>query len=104
MSNKIDNIASQLLTRSPGAGNGSARVDGESSGSGDVKAPAAVDSVKLSKDASNLQQLENRVRDASGIDTKRVEAVKAAIANGTYNIDAKATADGLINAERLLRP
>lgn len=100
MSNKIDNVASQLLPRSPAAGTGRS----ESSGSGEIQATPAVDSVKLSKDASNLQQLESRVRDASGIDTQRVEAVKAALANGTYNIDAKATADGLINAERLLRP
>jgi negative regulator of flagellin synthesis FlgM len=69
---------------------------------GAAKAPAAdaAEKVTVSTLARSLEAAE-----ADGMDMEKVSAVKAAIAQGTYKINAEAIADRLLaNAEELLQP
>ncbi|MBT2116016.1 flagellar biosynthesis anti-sigma factor FlgM [Dyella sp. LX-66] len=62
-------------------------------------APAAKadDSVKLTESARALTAAQGDK--APAIDTKRVEQIRAAIADGSYRVDAGKIADGLISME-----
>ena len=63
-------------------------------------APAAKadDSVKLTESARALTEAAQGDK-APAIDTKRVEQIRAAIADGSYRVDAGKIADGLIAME-----
>jgi len=64
--------------------------------------PAATDSVHLTASARQLSELENRLEKIPEVDSNRVEAIKKAIANGEYKIDAERIATKLTNLESLL--
>lgn len=55
------------------------------------------ESVTLSPAASQLQSLESSVAAANVFDADKVEAIKSAIANGEFKVDAEKVADGLIS-------
>jgi negative regulator of flagellin synthesis FlgM len=57
---------------------------------------AASDSVKLSSQAQSL----SAGASSAPFDAKKVAEIKAAIANGTFQIDASKIADGLIDSVR----
>jgi len=63
--------------------------------------PDSADSVNLSADAHSLSRLENAVANASDVDTSRIEAIRNAIDDGSYTIDAQAIATGLIASDDL---
>ena len=67
-----------------------------------VKSPTA-DTVSLSDNAVQLGKLNNSVVDAPVVDTQRVEQVKQAISNGTYEVDATKVADKLMQFESVLK-
>jgi negative regulator of flagellin synthesis FlgM len=52
------------------------------------------DNVKISPE---LQALSGRVADSSVFDAKKVEQIKAAIAEGRFKVDPEKIANGLIN-------
>jgi negative regulator of flagellin synthesis FlgM len=57
------------------------------------KAPAETDSVHLSSTVQSLSQ-----SGASGVfDAKKVEEIKAAIADGTFKVDPEKVANGLLD-------
>ena len=58
------------------------------------------DTVSLSSTSSQLRSLEARVNESSGLDTTRVESVKKAINEGSFNIDANRIADRLLAVAR----
>jgi negative regulator of flagellin synthesis FlgM len=59
------------------------------------------DSLRLTGEASGLQAMAHKLAAGpAGIDQARVEAVRAAIAAGTYQIDPARIADGLLGLER----
>jgi len=60
------------------------------------------DSVSLSDASSQLQSLEVSVKQASGFDAGKVEAVKQAISEGRFTINAEQIADNLIASTREL--
>lgn len=62
--------------------------------------PAAADSqVKLSNQAQQLQAIEDRLRDLPEVDSARVEQIRQAIADGSYQADSGRIADKLIALE-----
>lgn len=62
--------------------------------------PTAADSqVKLSNQAQQLQAIEERLRDSPAVDTARVEQIRQAIADGSYQPDSGRIADKLIALE-----
>lgn len=65
---------------------------------------SATDTVSLSDNAVQLGKVELSVATAPVIDTQRVEQLKQAIANGSYEVDAEKVADKLMQIESLLKP
>lgn len=74
-------------TSSPRPGKGADKASGVS------PATAETDSVHLSSTAQSLTQSGT----SSTFDAKKVEEIKAAIANGTFQVDASKVASGLMD-------
>ncbi len=62
----------------------------------------AQDRVQLSGLSTQIQSLETEIGKASGFDAAKVEAIKQAISDGRYTINAEAIADKLIASTREL--
>ncbi|MGA7800109.1 MAG: flagellar biosynthesis anti-sigma factor FlgM [Gammaproteobacteria bacterium] len=60
------------------------------------------DKVSLTNTAQHLRSLANQVGKMPSVDTHRVEAIKHALATGTYEINAGRVADKMIAFERSL--
>jgi negative regulator of flagellin synthesis FlgM len=67
-----------------------------------ASAPAAGDSVSLTETSARLHDLERMAAAAPEADTKRVEEIRQAIADGRYKIDAARVADKLLSLEDAL--
>ena len=65
---------------------------------------SAQDTVSLSDKAVQLGKLDNSVITAPVVDSQRVEQVKAAIANGSYEVDPVRITDKLMQFESMLKP
>lgn len=110
MSNRIDQMTQGLLGKL--AENSSAAA--KKAGNAGTVAPAAVkagvdgtarsqpsgETVELTSSAKLLERLEKTLASLPEIDRARVEAVKTAIENGDYQIDADRIADALLRADR----
>ena len=59
------------------------------------------DSVNLSQAGSTLSRLETAVASASDVDTQKVDAIRKAIDEGSYTIDANAIAQKLLADDSL---
>ncbi|MGB5738942.1 MAG: flagellar biosynthesis anti-sigma factor FlgM [Woeseia sp.] len=75
---------------------GAHRLDKQPAGAAEAKS----DTVELTSAAKLLEKLEKSLANLPEIDTGRVDAVKTAIANGDYTIDAEKIADALIRIDR----
>ncbi len=62
----------------------------------------AEDSVSLTDQAAKLSALEASIEKQPVVDTKRVEAIRSAILDGSYNVNAEQTAEKLMAFETLL--
>lgn len=62
--------------------------------------PSTVDTVSLTNTSAQLRSLENTLAELPVVDTQRVESIKQAIADGSYQINAQSVADKLINLEQ----
>ena len=62
------------------------------------------DTVSLSDGAVQLGKLETTSINAPVVDTQRVEQVKQAIADGSYQVDPEKIADKLMQFESMLKP
>ena len=62
-------------------------------------ARAATDSVTITSQANQLKSLSQKAESASGIDEKKVNELKRAIANGEYKVDAEKLAENISNLE-----
>ena len=64
---------------------------------------AATESVRLTGEAEGLQAMERELGTGpAGIDVARVNALRAAIAEGSYQVDAQAVASRMLDLERQL--
>ncbi len=61
------------------------------------------DTVSLTSTATQLQSLQQTLSDAPVVNNERVEALRAAIADGSYQVDATELAQNMINFETQLR-
>lgn len=64
--------------------------------------PATHDTVSLTDTATNLQKINQTIDALPVVDTQRVDSIRQAIANGTYEIDPQRTAEKLIGFESAL--
>jgi len=72
-------------------------VDQNSSGR-----PSTADTVSITETSAQLRSIESNLASLPVVDTQRVEAIKLAIADGSYQVDAESVADKLINFEQIL--
>ncbi|MDP2322882.1 MAG: flagellar biosynthesis anti-sigma factor FlgM [Gammaproteobacteria bacterium] len=56
--------------------------------------------VNLTSTATNLKQIEARIKDLPDVDRARVDAMRQRVESGTYEVDAKRLADRLLAFER----
>ncbi|NOQ81077.1 MAG: flagellar biosynthesis anti-sigma factor FlgM [Methylophaga sp.] len=61
------------------------------------------DTVSLTEAATQLQSVQQALVDAPVVNNERVEALRAAIADGSYKVDASELAQDMINFETALR-
>ena len=64
---------------------------------------STADTVSLSDNAVQLGKVDNSSISAPVVDAQRVEQVKQAISDGTYEVDAKKVADKLMQFESILK-
>ncbi len=65
-----------------------------------AKAPAPRgENVSLSDQAKNLKQLEQRLDSYPEMDDQRIEEIKAALADGSYKIDAEKLAQKMLDMD-----
>jgi len=65
--------------------------------------PPRTDKVSLTDTATQLQSLQKTLADAPVVNNERVEALRAAVADGSYQVDATELAQNMINFESQLR-
>jgi len=64
--------------------------------------PNTFDTVSLTDTAANLQKISLAINELPVVDSQRVESIRQAIANGTYEIDPQRTAEKMIGFEAAL--
>lgn len=108
MSNRIDQMSQGLLGKiaenasasaKKVAGAGAAQPGKVAPPSADGARPAS-DTVELTSSAQLLERLEKTLASLPEIDRAKVEAVKSAIENGDYEIDAGKIAEALLRNDR----
>lgn len=101
MTHKIDGQVPVARTAEPASASVAARAGSERGEA--VAAAAATDSIRLTDEAEGLQALERELGAApAGIDVVRVNALRAAIADGSYRVDPQEIATRLLDLERQL--
>ncbi|WP_045727463.1 flagellar biosynthesis anti-sigma factor FlgM [Xanthomonas sp. GPE 39] len=103
MSQKIEGSLSTSATlRTSSVRTKSASGASEEDQSRAVGATAATDSLRLTGEASGLQNIQRKLAAAPAVDTQRVEAVRSALQNGSYKINPEAIASRMIDMDRQL--
>lgn len=98
MNNKIQPLGQAPVARTPRTDKAQASEQG--SGRQTEAAPSAT--LNLSDTTLRLHELEQQLADAPVADKSRVEAIRLALANNTYNIDPQRIADGLLAMDKNL--
>lgn len=104
MNTTISNNGLPLLPQAPnGQGNAASNATGSSGTDAAGSASGSDDRVQLTDSARALQEAA-RTDSGATVDTKKVEQVRQALANGTYKIDPSRIADRLLAVENKLKP
>ena len=107
MSNRINPVDQGMLGKigdKIGQTGTTKKLDTEKSAAGAVPAqPSSGDTVELTRGAQLLEQLDKTLAEVSAIDSGRVEAVRTAIQNGDYSVDAEKIADALLRYDQEFR-
>jgi negative regulator of flagellin synthesis FlgM len=64
---------------------------------------ARPNTVSLTDTATQIQSLQKAISDSSEVDQSRIDALRAAIADGSYKVDATELAQNIINIEQQLK-
>jgi len=64
--------------------------------------PSTADTVSLTETSAQIRSLENSLAELPVVDTQRVESIRQAIADGSYQVNAQTVADKLIDFEQTL--
>ena len=108
MSNKISGFSTAEPVAPLKGSNSSGAVADKSQGEGSAATATAStsqtgDHVTLTDSARSLQKIEQAVAQAPVVNTTKVAAVKQAVNNGTYKVDAGRVADKILQFESGLK-
>ena len=106
MSNKISGFSTAEPVAPLKGSNSSGAVADKSQGEGSAAAASTSqtgDHVTLTDSARSLQKIEQAVAQAPVVNTAKVAAVKQAVNNGTYKVDAGRVADKILQFESGLK-
>lgn len=95
MSQKIDGPPPSNAIRAAGPLGGTIARAGDARDKA-IEAPAAGDSLRLTGEAAGLQALQHELAARPAVDETRVQAVRDALASGSYRIDSEAIAAGML--------
>ncbi len=98
MVNKIDGISGQRPP-APNPSQQNARTDRSDTERARSQAQSSSDQLNLTSSAQLLKELGEAVAASPDADPSRIEAIKQAIADGSYDIDSGRIADKLLNLE-----
>jgi len=105
MVNDIKGLNNSVL-RSIAAGNNhqtpQAGLQGDPASTKNNQVATPGDEVKLTDTAAKLRQLEAKIAGQPVVDSQKVEGIKKAIADGSYQVNAVRTADKMAAFESLL--
>lgn len=104
MATEINNVSGSQIGN-VGAGNaahGSQAAAQNKTAESQGNPASSRDTVSLTPQAQQLRDLESRIADLPEVDSNRVNAIKDAIANGSYEIDANRIAEKMIQFEGAL--
>ena len=99
MSNKITGVTPGLI-QSANTKPASHEKTGSSAAPGSSSAKTDSTTVNITRDAKLLGELDQALASASDIDATKIAAIKEAIANGEYEIDAEKIAAALLKFDR----
>ncbi|HET6555528.1 MAG TPA: flagellar biosynthesis anti-sigma factor FlgM [Dyella sp.] len=103
MNTTISNKGLPMLPQPP-SGQGSATQNASGTTGSEVASTSGTDDrVQLTDSARALQEAA-RTDSGATVDTKKVEQVRQALANGTYKIDPSRIADRMLAVENKLKP
>lgn len=99
--NNINTALNSLNTKSTSTKSAKSEESSSSSSASGTKT-AGKDTVKLTDQALSLSQLEQKISEASDTNTSKVDSIKAAIMDGSYQINSDSIAKKLMNSETAL--
>jgi len=99
MTQKIEGLPAASV-RSTGPIGGQVARAGDARGK--IEAPAAADSLRLTGEATGLQALQRDLAARPAVDETRVQAVREALASGSYRIDPEAIASRMLDLDAQL--
>lgn len=103
MSNDIDGVSRQALSKiSETTASRKVSADNERRAGSTAGSQERPDTVELTDAARLLERLESELAGAADVDQARIDSLKAAIADGSYQIDDRSIADALLRADREL--
>lgn len=79
------------------------KAQGNAAGSAGGSAPSTADTVSITGPALALQKLSEAVANAPVVNSQKVAAVKQAVQDGTYQVDAERVADKILQFESGLK-
>ena len=98
MSNPINGVSQS----NPTVGNNQPKARGEGQKSTGASASPSQDAVSLTSTAEALQALERSLNASETLSTEKVESIKAALKDGSYQINPELIAEKFIEVERAL--
>ncbi|KUE81702.1 flagellar biosynthesis anti-sigma factor FlgM [Aeromonas schubertii] len=96
--NNINNLANSRL-QSSGTGQSAANKAGNGVASDSRTSATRQDSVSLTSEAQQLQQMQKTLSSGAGGNESRVESLKKAIASGEYQVDSQRVAKKMASFE-----
>lgn len=99
MVSKIDGVSGQ---QSPVHGAKESARPERNEGERSAGTPSTSDQLSLTSSAQLLKELSEAVEFSTGMDRDRIEAIRKALEDGTYEVDAARIADKLLKLEEQL--
>ncbi len=101
MATDINGISAGIVSLGAETARLGRRETNENPGSGPT-ADANADRLSLTDSAYNLRDLENRIGRLPATDNQRIDAIRRAVVDGSYQVDPAKTADKLLGMELAL--